>query len=264
MKPRRDSKPLPSATALVSDAKGVKQGCCYCGKDHFHASCDVVPEVDARKQILRKSGRCFSCLHKWHLSRNCRTTHRCHKCNRHHHTSICTAETSSETTPVVTTNTLNLSAPEYIPSTTDTTLYLEASRMVLLQTAVAEVYHPTNQTKRRSIRIAMDSGSQRSYLTTKVKQDLRLEAVSTQRLSIAAFGSRRTPAKPCNVVNLTIRTRFGPDLEVSLFMVPHICDPLSARPVSTGYQHLSGLNLADHCSESEIVEVDLLIGSDVY
>ena len=34
--------------------------------------------------------------------------------------------------------------------------------------------------------------------------------------------------------------------------------------MSTGYQHLSGLDLADHCSESEILEVDLLIGSDVY
>ena len=70
VKLRRDSKPLPSATALVSDAKGVKQGCCYCGKDHFPASCDVVPKVDARKQILRKSGRCrcFSCLRKGHLS----------------------------------------------------------------------------------------------------------------------------------------------------------------------------------------------------
>ena len=54
----------------------------------------------------------------------------------------------SETTPVVTTSTLNPSAPEYIPSTTDTTLYLEASRTVLLQTAAAEVYNPTDQTKR--------------------------------------------------------------------------------------------------------------------
>ena len=89
MKPKRDSKPPPSATALVSDAKGVKQGCCYCDKDHFPTNCDVVPEVDARKQILRKSGRCFSCLRKGHLSRNCRTTHRCRKCNGRHHTSIC-------------------------------------------------------------------------------------------------------------------------------------------------------------------------------
>lgn len=270
VKPRRDNKPPPSAIALVSDAKGFKQGCCYCDKDHFPANCDVVPEVRARKQILRKSGRCFSCLRKGHLSRNCRTTHRCHECNGRHHTSICTprqvptVETSSETTPVVTTNTLNPSAPEYILSTTNTTLYLEANRTVLLQTAVAEVYNPIDQTQRRSIRIVMDSGSQRSYLMTKVKQDLRLESVSTQQLSIAAFGSRRAPAKSCDVVTLKIQTRFGPDLEVHLFVVPHICDPLSARPMSTGYQYLSGLDLADHCSEIELLEVDLLIGSYVY
>ena len=270
VKPRRDNKPPPSATALVSDAKVFKQGCCYCDKDHFPANCDVVPEVGARKQILRKSGRCFSCLRKGHLSRNCRTTRRCHECNGRHHTSICTprqvptVEMSSETTPVVTTNTLNPSAPEYIPSTTNTTLYLEANRTVLLQTAVAEVYNPIDKTQRRSIRIVMDSGNQRSYLTTKVKQDLRLESVSTQQLSIAAFGSRRAQVKSCDVVTLKIQTRFGPDLQVHLFVVPHICDPLSARPVSTGYQHLSGLDLADHCSESELLEVDLLIGSDVY
>ena len=136
--------------------------------------------------------------------------------------------------------------------------------MVLLQTAVAEVYNPNDQTQRTSIRIVMDSGSQQSYLTTKVKQDLRLESVRTQRLSIAAFGSRRALAKSCDVVTLKVQTRSGPNLEVNLLVVRHICDPLSARPASTGYQHLSGLNLADHCSESEILEVDLLIGSDIY
>lgn len=150
VKPRRDSKPPPSATTLVSDVKGVKQGCCYCDKDHSAASCDVVTEIDARKQILRKSGRCYSCLWKGHLSRDCRTTHRCHKCSGCHHTSICTpqqpqtADTLSKTTPVNTTNTLNPSAPEFNPSTANTTLYLEASKTVLLQTAVSEVYNPTD------------------------------------------------------------------------------------------------------------------------
>ena len=110
----------------------------------------------------------------------------------------------------------------------------------------------------------MDCGSQRSYLTAKVKQDLELETARTQRLSIAAFGSRRAPAKPCDVVTLNVQTRIGPDLEVGLFVVPHICDPLSVQPVRTGYQHLSGLDLADRYSENEILEIDLLIGSDVY
>ena len=110
----------------------------------------------------------------------------------------------------------------------------------------------------------MDCGSQRSYLTAKVKQDLRLETVKTQRLLVAAFGSRRAPAKPCDVVTLKVQTRFGPDLELSLFVVPHICDPLSVQPVCTCYQHLSGLDLANRYSESEIPEIDLLIGSDTY
>ena len=65
-------------------------------------------------------------------------------------------------------------------------------------------------------------------------------------------------------MNLKIRTRSGPNLEVSLFVVQHICDPLSVRPVSTGYQRLSSLELADHCPGSEPLEVNLLIGSDVY
>ena len=69
-------------------------------------------------------------------------------------------ETSSKITPVVTTNTLNPSAPEYMRSTTDTTLYLEASRTLQLLTAVAKVYNPTDLTWEQSIEIVMDSGSQ--------------------------------------------------------------------------------------------------------
>lgn len=92
VKPRRDSKPPPSATALVSDVKGFQLGCCYCDKDQSAATCDIVAEINARKPILRKSGRCYSCLRKGHLSRDCRTTHRCHKCNGRHHTSICTPQ----------------------------------------------------------------------------------------------------------------------------------------------------------------------------
>ena len=273
VKPKRESKPPPSATTLVSDTKGINEGCCYCGKDHFPTSCDVVSEVDARKQVLRKSGRCFSCLRRGHLSRNCRTTRRCHTCNGRHHTSICaprqpkTTDTQSEATPLETTSSLNPSAPEFTPSATGTTLYFETTKTVLLQTAVAGVYNPTDHSQRRRIRVVLDSGSQRSYLTERMKQDLRLEAVSTQLLSIATFGSKRAQAKPCDVVTLGILTRSGPDLKVNFFVVPHICDPLSVQPVSTCSEwdiSLSNLDFADCCDGTEPLEVDLLIGSDVY
>ena len=46
----------------------------------------------------------------------------------------------------------------------------------------------------------LDSGSQRLYLTELMKQDLRLEAGSTQLLSIDTFGSKRAQAKPCDML----------------------------------------------------------------
>lgn len=75
---RRDDKPPPSATTLVSDPGRMTVKCCYCDKPHFSTECDVVTDIEARKQALRKGGRCFSCLRK---GRNCRTTNRCRSCN---------------------------------------------------------------------------------------------------------------------------------------------------------------------------------------
>lgn len=47
--------------------------CCYCGKQgHFPEACCVVGQVDSRKVILQKEGRCFTCLMKGHLSSECR------------------------------------------------------------------------------------------------------------------------------------------------------------------------------------------------
>lgn len=42
--------------------------------------CKTVTDVGERKQILKRSGRCFICLKKYHISKECRSTTRCQKC----------------------------------------------------------------------------------------------------------------------------------------------------------------------------------------
>lgn len=69
----------------------------FCGQSHASTTCQSVPTVDGRKKILRNSGRCYNCLRKNHLSRNCRSTNKCRHCNRRHHTSICAKEQGRET-----------------------------------------------------------------------------------------------------------------------------------------------------------------------
>ena len=166
--------------------------CCYCGQNHSATNCGTVTNTDARKQVLHKNGRCYICLRKGHLSRDCRSTHHCHSCNGRHHTSICVrrlSKTASDPTapaalppppPVETTSSLNPSAPEFEPSTEGTTLYPDVSKSIILQTAVAEVYNPTDRNQRRKVRVILDGGSQHSYLSEQARRDLRLETMCTQ------------------------------------------------------------------------------------
>ena len=45
--------------------------CTYCKQSHPSNSCKMVTNPAARKNILMKQGRCFVCLRKDHLSKNC-------------------------------------------------------------------------------------------------------------------------------------------------------------------------------------------------
>ena len=62
---------LSTAATLITGKPATKIPCCYCQQEHSPASCKDVIQVNARKQVLRKAGRCFTCLRKGHISRNC-------------------------------------------------------------------------------------------------------------------------------------------------------------------------------------------------
>ncbi len=89
---RNEHRPPPSATSLVSSGTtSSNTPCCYCDQLHSPGTCSKVPQIEARKQILRRSGRCFSCLRK---VRDCG---RCHTCKGRHHSSICNRLTEQVT-----------------------------------------------------------------------------------------------------------------------------------------------------------------------
>ena len=182
--PRRgtsEQKPPSTAAALVSgEPSNVQMPCCYCSQLHFPNDCDTITHVDARKQSLRRNGRCFSCLRRGHLGRDCRSTNRCRSCRGlrarascrgRHHTSICESSPTrtpgtriqaqprsqapssgtspvtqtpvtlpSSTAPTTTHLTLNPSAPAFTPSSTS--LCAGSNKVVFLQTALAEISNP--------------------------------------------------------------------------------------------------------------------------
>ena len=77
---------------------------------------------------------------------------------------------------------------------------------ILLQTAQAFVSRPDNQETGMYTQVIFDSCSQRSYITSKTREQLNLPTVDNETLLIKTFGDNSASVKECHIVQLCIRT----------------------------------------------------------
>ncbi|XP_068670918.1 uncharacterized protein [Montipora foliosa] len=77
-----------TASALLSgEGKFI---CLFCKGNHRASECHVVTNIEGRKSILKKQGRCFICLRRGgHLARNCDSNLQCVGCQGRHHLAVC-------------------------------------------------------------------------------------------------------------------------------------------------------------------------------
>ena len=277
--PNRRVRPQGQQTtsAFLSTTTGSPV-CVFCEQSHASVACRSVSTADARKRILRSSGRCFNCLRKNHLSRNCRSTSKCRRCNGRHHTSICAKEQEQETSkeqeesPPSLAKPLDPEATAFEPGTqtnprTPSLVCSTHGKAILLQTARAVIFNPLKPKQTLEVRFLFDSGSQRSYMTDRVMKMLQLKSSGEQTLAIAAFGAIQGQAKVCPIVSVGVCLRGYPNIALSLHVVPTICEPLLYQPITVSiesYDQLMSLDLADSADVNSRLPVDVLIGCDHY
>ena len=71
----------------------------------------------------------------------------------------------------------------------------------------------------------------------------------------------------CDIIQLWLSTKKNGTLHIIALVLPFICHPLTSRPISLSgehCEHLEGLDLADSVDISDTLEIDMLIGSDLY
>ena len=201
----------------------------------------------------------FQCLRRNHISRECRSKSYCNNCRGRHHTTIC-SRTSQGSHPVQL-------GPSVTPTTTNT-VHTGIQSPVLLQTARLMLFNPTGTPDVSvGVRAIMDSGSQLTYVTTRTKELLQLPLKGIENVCIKTFGAPEGQDTLCDVVEISTVTREGENLIFSALVVPFICNPLTSQPIDlsrNSYEHLHGLELADSADVGDTLEIDLLIGSDVY
>ena len=103
---------------------------------------------------------------------------------------------------------------------------------VLLQTAQAFISRPDNQETGKYTQVIFDSCShQRSYITSKTREQLNLPTVGKETLLIKTFVDNSAFVKECDIVKLCIRTIDAMIVYVTAYVVPVICSPVSNQEI---------------------------------
>ena len=251
--PKQNKLPEPITAAALHLSEQLKMSCFFCNHPgHKSFNCVTVTDPVKRKEILKWKGRCFVCLKRGHVASSCPLEYRCFKCCGRHHVSVCSANFQ-----IPPTGNGNVTQPS--PSLqrgntshdlgTTSTLYVNAKNSVLLQTATAIVSNPTSM-KLVQARLIFDSGSQRTYISSRLRKALDLPSLRAENLLIKKFGGDTEEPSQYDVVQFCV-TRLGGgglNLYVEGYSVPSICAPLSQQKIEfakSSYEHLSSLELAD-------------------
>ncbi|CAB4015032.1 Hypothetical predicted protein, partial [Paramuricea clavata] len=218
---------LPESLRLTI-TRGAREGktrCVYCLQEHLSQDCKKIQNAGERKQILRKYGRCFICLKRGYISSNCLNTSKCRACSKRHHSSICESHANGSVTADVVHSTHSC---------------VGSANRVALQTAQALVMGGKENVR---VRVMFDSGSQRSFVTSKEKVEGKFREVF--ELSVA-------PVQGGESVNIEV---YGVD-SISQIKNEHV------ETRKKDYPHLQGLWFSDVCKDKNVLEIELLIGAD--
>ena len=132
----------------------------------------------------------------------------------------------------------------------------------MLQTAYVEV--SDSELKNRYFFNALfDSGSQRTHISSDLRNKLGLKTLRKERIFIKMFGNKTSNELSVDIVPLKVVSS-QKIVTIEAICTPVICDDLlnqNIQHISTRYPHLTGLKLAK-TSKNLNKQIQILIGSD--
>ena len=261
--------PTSSAAALPILSQN-RRPCPYCHENHSPLYCQKVTGITQRREILRRTNKCYNCLASGHRVSECRNEGRCRNCQGKHHSSICLSGQSTNinnqpqrSVPVEAKPSWNRKPASSNQGSTTSTSW-KAMDSVLLELAQAEIRKPGG-VESIPVNIFLDHGAQKSYIRMDVKNKLKLDTVHRDVLETGVFGTTKTQITNSELVTLQIEKGTFTK-EIAVHVIEHICNPLPSFKInSRKLQELRGINLAHpRCKYEETHDISLLIGGDLY
>ncbi|GFQ95919.1 DUF1758 domain-containing protein [Trichonephila clavata] len=178
-----------SACQLIStdiEKQNIKgSNCIFCDSSiHVSLDCDYAYNLslDERKNILLKKGGCFKCLGaKKHISRFCKANITCCHCSGKHSPLMCFVKYKQKEND----KNINPKADESRPSENTVLTNQSTFNEIYLQTLVVRI---SNKGLNHFVRVIIDSGSTKSYISKFVAEKMGLKSIGKERVTHGLFG----------------------------------------------------------------------------
>ncbi|XP_023947664.2 uncharacterized protein LOC112052716 [Bicyclus anynana] len=247
-----NNKPHNSTRSFIAEKGNVSTTtmsyrCAVCSDSHRIYECPkfLSKSVDEKIKMVAKLKLCTNCL-RGHSLRNCRLPGTCRNCRERHNTMLCQSNKPE----------INKSDSEPVAMSATT------SSETLLCTALVDVINPkTNKTI--TTKALLDSGSQCTFITQNLKEQLNLITLPSSTHNVLGIGNipLKLGAERCEIRLQSKLSAFNSIL--SCLVIPKIAGKIPKSFIDTTHLNLKSYELADP-SFFEPAEIGLLLGADVF
>ena len=241
--------------------------CVFCSRSHWSDECSEYTTQHARMEKPR--GSCFKCLQKGHVAKDFQRQRTCFHCGRNnHHRSLCPNLFTAEDQPSES-GLQSVHTPSIQEETKGKAATVACGNQVLMQTASTTALN-TSGDQSVPVRMILDSGSQRTYITQKLAESLQLKLSHPESVTVATFGSDKPKQITYQPTELRLTLKDGSSILIEASVVPHITGRISRVPINSdniAFLKSEGWEskLADTLPiDSEHISIELLIGNDYY
>ena len=135
--------------------------------------------------------------------------------------------------------------------------------MILLQAGEVYVVNERNN-KEIKLKVLLDSGSEKSFLSQLTYTCLQLSKICTENLKINAFGNENSQNSLAKNVRFQLKTAENKSIETKAHVTPMICLPTKNQVLNLAKKHFEkyNANFADQRHLGD--EIDLLLSMDYY
>lgn len=228
----------------------LPSGQCFLCKPDKHPlyACPRFKEMphEAKIATVRSNGLCMNCFASNHFVKQCKSVHRCKRCQRPHHTLLHVDSTPVNSTPAsVTSQTINPAAPPFTPQSmaitnasqiepqngvvsSNTAIQLKSSS--LLMTCRVLVRAPDGTFV--EARALLDNASSASFVSERLAQTLRLPRAN-QKARISGVAGLSHHSSNQSIAKFAIAPTRPPlrEIDVTAIVVPKVTCDLPFSPV---------------------------------